>query len=141
MITEKTYKAFKESMKEIEALMTVEVVEEFRQSRRPEIEQWFLNYLRRRGVEDFAIKIVKDLLKRAKPKQDRRGRPKATPNPNLVHGHARTLRRHQRRHEEQVTVHAAVKKALRIYREMKADVAEYEHQRKLLDSADKNSAN
>ena len=114
MITEKTYKAFKESMKEIEALMTVEVVEEFRQSRRPEIEQWFLNYLRRRGVEDFAIEIVKDLLKRAKPKQDRRGRPKATPNPNLVHGHARTLRRHQRRHEEQVTVHAAVKKALDI---------------------------
>ena len=128
-------------MKEIEALMTVDVVEEFRQSRSPEAEQVFLNYLRGRGVEDFAIKIVKDLLKRAKPKQDRRGRPKATPNPNLVHGHARTLRRHRRKREEQATVHAAVKKALRIYHEMAADVAEYEHQRKLLDSADKNSAN
>ena len=141
MITEKTYKVFKEMIKEIEALMAVEVVNEFRQSRTSEAEQRFLDYLRSRGVEDFAIDIVKDLLKRAKPKQDKRGRPKATPNPNLVHGHARTLRRHQRRHEEQVTVHAAVKKALRIYREMKADVAEYEHQRKLLDSADKNSAN
>ena len=141
MITEKTYKVFKETIKEIEALMAVEVVNEFRQSRTSEAEQRFLDYLRSRGVEDFAIDIVKDLLKRAKPKQDKRGRPKATPNPNLVHGHARTLRRHQRRHEEQVTVHAAVKKALRIYHEMAADVAEYEHQRKLLDSADKNSAN
>ena len=141
MITGKTYKVFKETIKEIEALMAVEVVNEFRQSRTSEAEQRFLDYLRSRGVEDFAIDIVKDLLKRAKPKQDKRGRPKATPNPNLVHGHARTLRRHQREHGKQATVHAAVKKTLRIYREMLADVAEYEHQCKLLDNADKNSAN
>ena len=141
MITEKTYKVFKETIKEIEALMAVEVVNEFRQSRTSEAEQRFLDYLRSRGVEDFAIDIVKDLLRRAPPRRDKRGRPKSPPRPNLMAGHARTLRRHKRALEERLKLDFQIKELLRWREETQQALDEYERERALLDNADKNSAN
>jgi len=100
-----------------------------------------LDTLREYDVPNFVIDMVEDLLRRAPPRRDKRGRPKSPPRPNLMAGHARTLRRHKRALEERLKLDFQIKELLRWREETQQALDEYERERALLDNADKNSAN
>ena len=141
MITEEAYKILKETLEKNDEMLARQIRGHFRQRRSSVEEGLLLDTLREYDVPNFVIDMVEDLLRRAPPRRDKRGRPKSPPRPNLMAGHARTLRRHKRALEERLKLDFQIKELLRWREETQQALDEYERERALLDNADKNSAN
>ena len=141
MITEEAYKILREELEKNDEMLAQQMRRYFRQRRSSVDEQLLLDTLREHDVPNFVVDMVEDLLKRAPPRRDKRGRPKSPPRPNLVAGHPRTLRRHKRALEERLKLDFQIKELLRWREETQQALDEYERERALLDNADKNSAN
>ena len=140
-VSEEEYKIYKEALEKFAEWFAQQMRRSFRQRRSSVEERVLLDTLREYDVPNFVVDMVEDLLKRAPPRRDKRGRPKSPPRPNLVAGHPRTLRRHKRALEERLKLDFQIKELLRWREETQQALDEYERERALLDNADKNSAN
>jgi len=140
-VSEEEYKIYKEALEKFAEWFAQQMRRSFRQRRSSVEEGLLLDTLREYDVPNFVIDMVEDLLRRAPPRRDKRGRPKSPPRPNLMAGHARTLRRHKRALEERLKLDFQIKELLRWREETQQALDEYERERALLDNADKNSAN